>query len=305
MNKLNFAILVDGENASHNDYSSVLDEVEKYGLVAIKWVYADWTDSNQAGWMDILHNTASSPKQQFHYGKDAADHALVMDAIELIHKNTRINAVCIVSSDGGFYSLAQRIREYGLHVMGIGQEKTPDKFRKACHNFVYTTNLLSTDIPVETNKDIDTLLLSAYQKCAQNNEPVGLEDMGRKLKALDSSFDPRTYQCTNLTKLIKDKDDLFEIVDEQVDRCFIGLKKKQLSSEHKTLKGKVRKWERMKDFGFIETSKGSFHFNTNELQVDEKSVKVGLEVKFKAMVDKGTDAESNDKCPSAYQIDIA
>lgn len=304
MNKLNFAVLVDGENASHNDYSLVLDEVEKYGLVAIKWVYADWTSSHQSGWKDILHNTASSPKQQFHHGKDAADHALVMDAIELINKNTRINAVCIVSSDGGFASLAQRIREHGLHVMAIGKENTPERFRKACHNFVYTTNLLSTDILLETNKDVDALLLSAYKKCAQNNEPVYMGDMGTMLKTLDSSFDPRTYQCTSLKKLIKDKDDLFEILDEQVDRCFIGLKKKQLSSEYKTLKGKVRKWERLRGFGFIETPKGSFHFNSNELQVNEKSFKVGLEVTFKSMVDKGAGTDSNDKCPSAYQIEV-
>jgi len=304
MNKLNFAVLVDGENASYNDYSLVLDEVEKYGLVAIKWVYADWTSVHQSGWKDTLHNTASKPKQQFHYGKDAADHALVMDAIELINKNTRINAVCIVSSDGGFSSLAQRIREHGLHVMAIGKENTPERFRKACHNFVYTKNLLSPDVSSEQNGDVDSLLIAAYRKCAQTNEPVYLGDMGTMLKSLDSSFDSRTYQCTSLKKLIKDKDDIFTIVGEQVDRCFIELKKKELTAEYQSLKGKIRKWERMKQFGFIETSKGSFHFNSNELQIDEKNVQIGLKVNFKALVETGTNKASNDKCPSAYHVKV-
>lgn len=302
MNNLNFAVLVDGENASHNDYPLILEEVEKHGLVAIKWVYADWTSTNQSGWKDVLQNTATSPKQQFHYGKDAADHALVMDAIELINKNARINAVCIVSSDGGFYSLAQRIREHGLHVMAIGQEKTPDLFRKACHNFVYTTNLLAPDASSEQEEDIDSLLVAAYKKCAQFNEPVYLGDMGTMLKALDSSFDPRTYQCTSLKKLIKDKDDIFTIVNEQIDRCFIELKKKELTSAYKSLKGKIRKWERMKQFGFIDTPKGSFHFSSDELHIDEKHVHIGLQVSFKALFDTGTNKQSNDKSPSAYHV---
>jgi len=302
MTNLNFAVLVDGENASHNDYSLVLEEVEKHGLIAIKWVYADWTSSHQSGWKDILHNTASSPKQQFHYGKDAADHALVMDAIELINKNTRINAVCIVSSDGGFYSLAQRIRENGLHVMAIGQEKTPERFRKACHNFVYTTNLSDLGNSSEQEQGIDSLLVAAYKKCAQTNEPVYLGDMGTMLKILDSSFDPRSYNCMRLKELIKDKDDLFTIVDEQVDRCFIKLKQKELTSEFKLLKGRIRMLEKFNQYGFIETSNGDFHFNSEELLIEKKHVRKGIEVSFKALVNSGAPQKSNMTCPTAYHV---
>ncbi|PKH02518.1 hypothetical protein CXF72_11250 [Psychromonas sp. MB-3u-54] len=300
MTNLNFAVLVDGENASHNDYPLILEEVEKYGLVAIKWVYADWTSTRQSGWKDVLHNTATSPKQQFHYGKDAADHALVMDAIELINKNARINAVCIVSSDGGFYSLAQRIREHGFHVMAIGQENTPDRFRKACHNFVYTTNLLAS--ASEQSTDVDSLLIAAYKKCAQTNEPVYLGDFGKMLKILDSSFDPRSYNCLRLKELIKDKDDIFTIVDEQVDRCFIKLKRKELTSGYKLLKGKIRMLEGLNQYGFIETSHGDFHFSSEELLIDKKHVKKGLKVGFKAFVGTGTPKNSNEQCPAAYHV---
>jgi len=47
---LTFAVLVDGENASYTDYGSLLEEVEKYGTVAIKWVYADWTSVRHGNW---------------------------------------------------------------------------------------------------------------------------------------------------------------------------------------------------------------------------------------------------------------
>ena len=41
----------------------------------------------------------------------------------------------LVSSDGGFAPLAQRLREGGLAVYGFGESKTPRAFRAACHRF--------------------------------------------------------------------------------------------------------------------------------------------------------------------------
>ena len=301
MKDLNFAILVDGENASYNDYNLVLEEVEKHSAVAIKWVYADWTDSRHGGWKDILHDTASSPKQQFHYGKNAVDHALVMDAIELVNINSRINAVCIVSSDGGFYSLAQRIREKGLHVMGVGQKKTPEQFRKACHNFVYT-NLLASEPASKGFNNVDSLLIAAYKKCAQINEPVYLGDFGTMLKKLDSSFDPRSHNSPRLKDLIKDKDNIFTIVDEQVDRCFIELKKKKSTENMNIYTGKIRMLEAKNQYGFITTKHGDFHFSHEELLIDKNILKKGLSVSFKAKGSKGTPADPDKNCPTAYSI---
>ena len=261
---LTFAVLVDGENASHTEYASLLEEVEKYGTVAIKWVYADWTSTRHCNWQKILHKTASSPKQQFQYGKDASDHALVMDAIELINNNQRINGVCIVSSDGGFYSLAQRIREKGLHVMAIGNERTPERFVKACHNFVFTKNLTKAGVA----KDINTLLVNAYMRCAQSNEPVYLGDLGSSLKVLDSSFDYRNYNAHSLKALIKDKPNLFKIIEEGHDRCFISLFKQQNLVKREDIKGVIRKLDINRGFGFITSEYGDFHFKVSELSDD-------------------------------------
>ena len=301
MTDLTFAVLVDGENASKNEYVSMLSEVEKYGTVAIKWVYADWTARHQNGWQEILHETASSPKQQFHYGKDAADHALVMDAIELISKNSRINAVCIVSSDGGFYSLAQRIREHGLHVMAIGKKNTPEKFRKACHNFVFIDNLDSSSEVLEI-PDLDTLLRNSYKRCADANEPVYMGNLGNMLKTLDSSFDTRSYGQTSLKKLIKKNDHLFEIVDERSDRCFITLK---CDAKKIELKGVVRKWVSDKKFGFIETKDGDFYFKEKDVQAsNNREIKVKDNVIFHApesLTDQNIDSTA---CPQATFVRI-
>ncbi|NRA59814.1 MAG: NYN domain-containing protein [Psychrobium sp.] len=303
MGKLTFAVLVDGENAAYSDYLATLEEVEKYGTVAIKWVYADWTSPNQNGWKDILKETASSPKQQFHYAKDAADHALVMDAIELIITNPRITGVCIVSSDGGFGSLAQRIREKGQHVMAIGQENTPEHFRRACHNFVYTKNLSVTESS-NVNVDLAELLIEAYQRCALSQERVYLGDMGTILKQINSSFDCRNYNFQTLGKLIKQQSGLFD-VDIENSSCYITLKNPIKDSEINTMNGKVRKLNEGKDYGFIRSDAGDFHFKLVEITSKEQTIKQGSSVMFDVnTIDLAKD-KSKTYSPSAFNIRLA
>ncbi|MDO6777370.1 NYN domain-containing protein [Shewanella sp. 3_MG-2023] len=301
MMDLTFAVLVDGENASQAQYASMLEEVEKYGTVAIKWVYADWTSRQQSGWQDVLHETASSPKQQFHYGKDAADHALVMDAIELISNNQRINAICIVSSDGGFYSLAQRVREKGLHVMAIGKENTPERFRKACHNFVLTKNL-SEPATRLSHQDLNVLLVDSYLRCAESNEPVYLGDMGKMLKTFDSSFDHRNYGFLSLKKLIKDKIDLFEIVDERSDRCFIAMRSNLVAQAGAILKGVIRKLDFNREFGFITSNSGDFHFSFSGVRAEVVQLREGLTVWFKVPSLESHSELVDGQCPTVKHV---
>ncbi len=298
MKELIFAVLVDGENAQHSQYISILKEVEKYGTIAIKWVYADWSDHRLSCWKNLTYETASRTQHQFNHGKDAADHALVMDAIELISNNKRINAVCIVSSDGGFYSLAQRIREKGIHVMAIGNDNTPERFRKACHNFVYAKNLSIQDKP-KIHNELESLLLDSYKRCAETNEPVYLGDFGTMLKTIDSSFDPRSYGAPTLKKLIREKDNLFEIVNERVDRCFIALKSQILVSQY--IDGEIRKWDASKGFGFIKSAKGDYYFNKTAWNSPQE-IKSGAKVSFTSSALPSSTSDSKAECPQADSV---
>jgi len=303
MKDLTFAVLVDGENAAHGDYLATLEEVEKHGTVAIKWVYADWTSTHQNGWKKILQETATHPKQQFHYAKDAADHALVMDAIELIITNPRITGVCIVSSDGGFGSLAQRIREKGQYVMAIGKENTPEHFRRACHNFVYTKNLKVTGSS-EIKDDLTELLIEAYQRCALSQEPVYLGDMGSTLKQINSSFDCRNYNCQTLGKLIKQQSGLFTVISEK-SSYYITLKSTVKDEEIQTMTGTLRKLDFGRDYGFIRSDIGDFHFKRSEVQSNNTTLKRGSLVRFDVNEKDLSKVNVKSHSPSAFNIRLA
>ena len=67
-------------------------------------------------------------------GKNAADIALAIDAVELSYR-VRLDGFLLVSSDSDFTGLAQRLRECGFSVFGFGESRTPRAFRSACHRF--------------------------------------------------------------------------------------------------------------------------------------------------------------------------
>jgi uncharacterized LabA/DUF88 family protein len=86
----------------------------------VRRAFADWT-TPLSSWKAVLNRYSISPVQQFAYtsGKNSTDSALIVDAMDIMHQNKKIDGFCIVSSDADFTRLAARMREEGLFVMGI------------------------------------------------------------------------------------------------------------------------------------------------------------------------------------------
>jgi hypothetical protein len=176
-------------------------------------------------WKEHLHKYAIQPKQQFRYttGKNATDSALIIDAMDLLHTKY-VEGFCIVSSDSDYTSLAIRIREEGLFVIGVGEKKTPEAFISACNQFIFTENLAPTK---ETKKRVtrkrrkkedkaDTsdplpLLLEGFELAAKEDEWVHLAALGSALRKLYPAFDARTYHHQKLQSLIEDYPETFQL----------------------------------------------------------------------------------------------
>jgi uncharacterized LabA/DUF88 family protein len=220
------AVLIDGDNAQASLLSKMLAEIGKHGSVTIRRIYGDWTTSNMNSWKDALHNYAVQPIQQFRYtvGKNATDSTLIIDAMDIMHRKL-VEGFCIISSDSDYTRLATRIREEGVFVMGIGQQKTPKSFVNACDLFIYTENLAPRrenkprpesagkarkKIEMYAGADPMPLLREAYEMVVQENGWANLGPMGKALLQLDPGFDPRSYGQRQLSSLIKSLPD-FEL----------------------------------------------------------------------------------------------
>ncbi|WP_233284752.1 NYN domain-containing protein [Agrobacterium tumefaciens] len=129
-------MLIDADNVSPEIVDGLFGVIATLGDATVRRIYGDWTQASMKGWKSRLGDHAIRPVQQFAScpGKNATDGAMIIDAMDLLHRN-RLDGFCIVSSDGDFTRLALRIREEGVFVHGFGDRQTLSSFMAACSSF--------------------------------------------------------------------------------------------------------------------------------------------------------------------------
>ena len=230
MSASKLAVLIDSDNAQAALAQELMNEIARYGLPTIKRAYGDWTTQNLSGWKKTLHDLAIQPIQQFAYttGKNATDLSLAIGAMDLLHTQ-RYDAVALVSSDSDYTPLAIRLREAGIYVFGVGEEKTPLSFRNACDNFILTQNLGEREKPKPVQQEeakpakksekpkpvtdiapIHGHLKTASERYQDADGWVNISSAGGYIKRVMPDFDSKTYGFSKLTDLIKAFPKLYE-----------------------------------------------------------------------------------------------
>ena len=158
------AVVIDADNTQISKLEDVFHEISTRGRIVVKRAYGNWHKPTLKNWGEIIKRLAIKAEQQFDYvsGKNATDMALVIDTIELLYTNL-YDAFVIVSSDSDYTPLAIKLREAGVYVMGVGEQKTPVAFRNACDEFLFLENCSSS---VEGNDAHD--VISSFQSDAQD-----------------------------------------------------------------------------------------------------------------------------------------
>ena len=130
------AVLIDGENASPRHARAVFETAETLGEATVRRIYGDFSNRRLGSWSAAIRKFAIvTCHQPAHVrGKNAADIALAIDAVDLSYRE-RLDGFLLVSSDSDFTRLAQRLREGGFAVFGFGESRTPRAFRSACQRF--------------------------------------------------------------------------------------------------------------------------------------------------------------------------
>jgi Fe-S-cluster formation regulator IscX/YfhJ len=219
-NDLRLAVLIDADNIPHRLIGGILEEIAKYGVPTFKRIYADWTRPHVAGWKTVLLDHAITPVQQYSYttGKNSSDSALIIDAMDILYTG-RVDGFCVVSSDSDFTRLATRLREAGMKVFGMGEQKTPSAFRAACDKFIYIEILeqpaagnksiklseLRTKEKVisKADKNLESLITSSINDITDEDGWAFLGELGNLLLKKRPDFDPRNYGFEKLLPLIK------------------------------------------------------------------------------------------------------
>jgi uncharacterized protein (TIGR00288 family) len=220
MDDKRYAVLIDSDNISSKYIGSILDEMTKYGVITYKRIYGDWTSTQAGKWKKELMENSITPIQQFRntVGKNATDSTLIIDAMDILYTHS-VDGFCIVSSDGDFTRLASRLRESGMEVIGMGENKTPRSFRAACSVFTDLELLLDqnddddTEIDkkkakkpeiVLTQNKVENAIIEIITENDNKGRQTGLGEIGSRLQKKYSDFDVRNYGYSSLSKFLEE-----------------------------------------------------------------------------------------------------
>jgi uncharacterized LabA/DUF88 family protein len=222
-------VLIDADNVPASYAGAIFEEIASLGEASVRRIYGDWSAQRLAGWAKRVAELGLVADQQFSNtkGKNASDIGLVIAAMDFLHSDL-FDGFVLVSSDSDFTRLAARIREQGLDVYGIGEQKTPEAFRKACKRFIYVENLgtAETSAPAkpagkETERDVQKdpapqptssgkqsptaaipIISNAMKAIGLEEEWYSLGQLGQFITQGNPDFDTRTYGSAKLSDLL-------------------------------------------------------------------------------------------------------
>lgn len=144
------ALLIDAENISAQYADYIIGEVDNYGICSYKRIYGSWDRIVKTKWEGEIRKNSLKAMMQINNtkGKNSTDSALIIDAMDILYRGN-VDGFCIVSSDSDFTSLARRLMESGLMVIGMGEsDKATEALENAYDKFVYI-DLLAKQVQEE------------------------------------------------------------------------------------------------------------------------------------------------------------
>ena len=214
------AVLIDADNIPAKYAAAILREITTYGEPALRRVYGDWSSPALGNWkkevveLGLVANQETANTK----GKNASDIGLVIDAMDILHTG-RFDGFVLVSSDSDFTALANRLRENGVEVIGVGEGKAPVSLRNVCNRFILIENLIEPEKdagpvvkedketkPVSTSRqgpaNVVPLVIKAMDSIDVEGEWFPLGQLGQYITRANPDFDSRTYGSAKLSDLL-------------------------------------------------------------------------------------------------------
>jgi uncharacterized protein (TIGR00288 family) len=212
------AVLVDCDNTSPDMLDYALSMCAPSSRIVVRQGYGNHTTLANK-WQDALVRLAFTPCLQYQYaaGKNTADIALALDAMELMFDG-RVETFCIVTSDSDFAYLCRKLRARGATVCIVGEGKTPEALRNATDQFfeyvAAQPSPAKSDLPKPARQRPRALLAAVSLLAAESAEGrVGLGALGQYMQRTDPGFSAQRCGYTGLLDMVQNYPDLLTCLD--------------------------------------------------------------------------------------------
>ncbi|HEX8566999.1 MAG TPA: NYN domain-containing protein [Pyrinomonadaceae bacterium] len=220
---------------------AVMNYVAEFGEIVINRAYANWQFLSR--YRDDLNDLGVDLVQLFPRGKfmkNGADIRLVLDVMEDIERFPFLTHIVINSSDSDFISLAQKVRQSGRTIIGVGvREATNGFWVKSCNEFKFYHELIEQSEALSNGQGVgkntcpgEELLLRALKqlirKKGENRVFKGV--LKNTMRQIDSSFDENDFGFPNFGAFLDSFSDQVKIVDFE-NGGYVGLSKEIFERE--------------------------------------------------------------------------
>ncbi len=225
------------------DITAIMEFVASFGEISVAQAYADWTIFSN--YKEDFLNYSIDLIQMFPRGshsKNGADIRMSLDILDDANNFPHITHFVIVGGDSDYIAVAQKLKQRGKYIIGIGIENTTnDYFAKSCSEFKFYRTILAKSSDQESdkilqelkshstadNKKSRQLLRSAIRRLLNqyNTDFVYKAQVKPMMRRLDPKFDEGNFGFRSFTEFIKSNKDILVIKDGENDQT-ISLKKR-------------------------------------------------------------------------------
>ncbi|MCB9460986.1 MAG: NYN domain-containing protein [Anaerolineaceae bacterium] len=206
------ALLIDADNIQLTQISHILRFSSYFGGQIIQRAYGDWLQPPLLSHKEHLDTLKIKRIQVDRVGKDSTDKQLMIEAGELLGGGTA-NLFVIVSGDGDFTQLCERIQKKKRTVVGIGHKAISSPYlQDACDSFYYVEELPGFIAQLK----LESLLQEAYLQVKQPDGRAHLGQLGQVLRKLDPKYEHHFGK--KLSKWIDNNPHIFKRHNNYVSR---------------------------------------------------------------------------------------
>ncbi len=189
--------------------SLIIERARQQGALMSAKAYGDWTSdllrpvlgdfrSSAIELVELLTSAASREH------KNTADIQLAVDALEMVFSPVRPDTVVIVGGDRDYVPLVQKLRRYGVVVVGIGVEAGVSRVLvEACDSYVYYDDIVppapeesSEVVALPDPAEAHSLMRRAVEALDRGGRPTTGAAVHSMMKQLSPSFDLERYKTT-------------------------------------------------------------------------------------------------------------
>jgi uncharacterized LabA/DUF88 family protein len=189
------------DQANPAPYEAITRLCRGYGNASVRRAYADWANPRFGGHQEDLAMNGVDLIQVARVGiqnKNAADIRMAVDAMETLIVHPEVSVFVLVSGDGDYSPLVQRLREFGKWVVGVGTEANASrKLVSVCSEYKYWGTLVAEVEPDARPtaafdiSEAEQVLVRAFEESSSETMTAG--GLKSKMLALDPAFDEHNY----------------------------------------------------------------------------------------------------------------